>query len=76
MPTVEELKNLEDWQRRVIDEKAALDGTIFRLDKFLRSDASETSSDDTIKLMVEQRYHMEEYSHTLEERIKGFFDGG
>ncbi len=63
---------MEDYQKRVVDEKTALDENMERLDAFLRSEKSNALPDDERDRMARQHTAMNEYSLILGERIIAF----
>jgi hypothetical protein len=64
---------MEDWQKRVVDEKAALDVKISALNKYIEGNQDfrpEEYFDH--ELLNEQFYLMAEYSNVLNMRILRF----
>lgn len=64
---------MQDWQQRVVDEKAALDGNIERLNAFI-NDANKFNGlpcDERVRL-TNQEDVMRQYSDILGERIENF----
>jgi tRNA pseudouridine-54 N-methylase len=61
-----------EYQQRVVDEKAALNEKIEKLDKFIDGDIFKELSDDEQERMVRQRLCMNEYSKILSERISAY----
>jgi hypothetical protein len=64
--------NAAPHQRRVIDEKEALDVKIAALSKFLCSEISQVVSTDERDRLMRQSAAMTEYSSILGERIAEF----
>lgn len=63
---------MEDYQKRVIEEKSDLDEKIKRLEEFVNADSfSELSSSEQGLIMV-QHEAMHHYSGVLERRIELF----
>jgi hypothetical protein len=64
---------MEDWQKRVIDEKRELDERLDRLHRALssRTDIAPLQRD----LMFRQASYMKAYSSTLRDRIEAFGGG-
>ena len=66
---------MEDWQQRVVEEKAALDMKIQRLEEFMDSEIYLTQlSEDECSDLFEQLQVMECYSQVLARRIDRFTD--
>ena len=63
---------MEDWQKRVIDEKEDLDKKIFKLNEFLDSDEFYEMEGPTVRLLWNQVELMEKYSDILAARIYYF----
>jgi len=64
---------LQDWQKRVVVEKAELDAKIIALTQFLECENIITLvSPDDFDLLVMQQTHMLHYSDILDQRIAGF----
>ena len=63
---------MEDWQKRVIDEKEDLDKKIFKLNEFLDSDEFYEMEGPTVRLLWNQIEIMEKYSDILAARIYYF----
>ena len=66
---------MEDWQKRVIDEKEDLDKKIFKLNEFLDSDEFYEMEGPTVRLLWNQIEIMEKYSDILAARIYYFNKG-
>lgn len=60
---------MEDWQTRVVEEKAELDKKRAKLSDFLNRAKLDKP---TYQLLVRQSEVMEEYSEILAERIESF----
>ena len=63
---------MQEYQHRVIEEKAALDEKIFRLEGALTSGRLDSVPDDEKGLLARQLLAMEEYSGILDERMARF----
>lgn len=63
---------MEDWQQRVIDEKAALDEKLEQLRRWMTTDEFHDLGPDQRHLFTLQAHHMGQYSQVLAERIKLF----
>ncbi len=64
---------MQDWQQRVVDEKAALDIKINALSKYISTLGNwDPSSNYDHELFNEQFYCMREYSEILNQRILKF----
>ena len=64
---------LQDFQKRVVDEKAGLDSKITSLDKFINEgDVFKTLPSDEQRRLISQIEAMESYSFILGERIEEF----
>lgn len=64
---------MEDWQKRVYDEKKNLDIKLNKLTIFINQNAGKGTVDDIdYNLLLKQQKAMREYSDTLDERIARF----
>ena len=63
---------MEDYQRRVIDEKKGLDSRINKLSAFIVGDVFSALSADKRRLLNLQCKVMREYSTILDDRIETF----
>lgn len=64
---------MEDWQQRVLQEKAQLDAKLRKLTEFLNARlGKKILSERQESLLRRQRDAMREYSDILDERIKEF----
>lgn len=64
---------LADWQQRVVDEKAALDEKIGKLEAFIDGGAyKEALYWVQRSLLAEQLSHMRAYADVLQQRIQYF----
>lgn len=63
---------MEDWQQRVIEEKAELDARLIRLHDVIASERFKTFDLLQQDLMKRQAGYMDAYSLTLRDRIEGF----
>jgi hypothetical protein len=71
-----EQKKLDQYQERVVEEKAALDDKIKRLMDFINSEIYVSLKPFDRELLEKQFYIMLEYSKTLRFRIINFQVGG
>lgn len=62
---------MEDWQQRVVDEKAQLDGRIERLEVALANGKAQIPANQR-DLMIGQLGYMRAYSYALRDRIELF----
>jgi len=65
---------MQEYQRRVLEEKDELDLKLAKLTKFLDEGDLRAISGVNIQLLSEQRQVMEKYSDILARRIEGFAD--
>lgn len=63
---------LKEYQKRVVAERAELDGKIVKLAAYLYSDAGYQLDDDDRNLMHHQLSAMRDYSRVLTLRIEAF----
>ncbi len=63
---------MQDWQQRVVDEKADLDRKIERLLQFFQGAAYQGLEQYDQSLLRNQHMHMSNYSQTLAARISRF----
>lgn len=63
---------MEDYQKRVVDEKKELDEKIKKLSFFLSGKMIKSVSDEEKTRLENQKKAMREYSDILEERISNF----
>lgn len=63
---------MEDYQKRVIDEKKELDSKIEKLNSFFETATYNSMEYDDRKLLLDQSDAMSKYSEILEERINKF----
>jgi hypothetical protein len=62
-------------QRRIVDEKAAVDAKIERLNDFMDTSIFAALDDEDQDLLKEQESYMRGYSAVLERRIANFKNG-
>lgn len=72
--TVEPVKVLEDWQQRVVDEKAELDKKLAALATFQNTQTHNALPREERDRLVRQRRYMEQYSQVLNERVTAFYE--
>ena len=63
---------MEEYQKRVVEEKKDLDQKIVKLTTFLFSEASAGMDEEENLRMLKQKYSMMDYSRMLGERIGNF----
>jgi len=63
---------MEDWQKRVLEEKVELDSRLEQLQSFLRGDIFACLPDDDQSRLERQAIIMAKYSSILRERIHYF----
>jgi len=64
---------MEDWQQRVVDEKAELDEKLSKLQEFIEfSPSFSTLETRDARLLMQQEYIMRNYSDILAKRIERF----
>ncbi len=63
---------MTDWQKRVVDEKEALDEKRVKLLAFIQSEASAKVEPDERLRLVAQLHFMDGYSQVLANRIANF----
>lgn len=63
---------MEDWQKRVIEEKEGLDEKLSKLSAFLDSDEFYDMEGPEVRLLWNQVEVMEKYSDILSARIYNF----
>lgn len=68
----EEMKELQAWQQRVLDEKENLDNKLRSLSSFLILEGFRKLEDRDQELLERQEALMKELSRVLEERISRF----
>lgn len=68
----EEMKELQAWQQRVLDEKENLDNKLRSLSSFLILEGFRKLEDRDQELLERQEALMKELSRVLEERITRF----
>ena len=61
---------MEEYQKRVIDERNELDSKIKKIVGFIQQDEFSPGSNQEHALIVQQHYAMEEYLVILNRRIK------
>lgn len=66
---------MEDWQKRVINEKEELDEKLSKLSEFLYSDEFYEMEGPEVRLLWNQAEVMEKYSDILAARIYYFNKG-
>lgn len=62
----------EPYQIRVIDEKQELDVKIAKLEAFSETESFSSLSKEEQDRLLDQLYHMIQYSEILEQRIENF----
>jgi hypothetical protein len=63
---------MQPFQQRVIDEKAALDEKLVKLQTFIKSESFLTLDPMDRLLLIDQQYSMQDYSEILTKRIARF----
>ena len=71
-PQKSSMTNDNEWQQRVVAERAALRAKVARLVAFLRNDASDRIPREDMLLLMEQTYAMRKYLEALDQRIARF----
>lgn len=72
--SVRDFTKLEDYQKRVVDEKSELSEKLIKLSEFIQSENFEKLSDTDKSDLKSQYLFMSLYFDKLSERINRFFD--